>query len=337
MNHISIPAPGAVIAGRTLVRIVGEGAMGVVFETRTPEGETTALKLLKPEKAANERTVEEFRCEAEATGSVDHECVVTVLGHGEDNGFHWIEMEFVDGPPLSRMLVREGRLPWRWSTKIIYQVAQGLKRAHELGLIHRDVKPDNILVFKNGRVRLTDFGIVKDIGSLKGYLLKGRRVGTAQYASPEQCLDKRLSTSTDMYSLGATWFHVVCGRAPFLADTNSATMKLHVTKPPPSPCDLVKDIPKPVANLILKMLSKKQAERVPSMEALLADLKMILKGKVAIGTEEKHVDLDKAGAIHRSRGSSTPDRAKPRIPAEYFLVGVALLAALVFVVLMILR
>ncbi|MEN8151183.1 MAG: serine/threonine-protein kinase [Planctomycetota bacterium] len=337
MNEIPIPGPGAIIAGRTLVRAVGEGAMGVVFETRTADGATTALKLLKPSKAAEPRSVEEFRCEAEATGAVDHECVVTVLGTGHDDGFHWIEMEFVDGPPLSRLLKKEGRLPWRWSTKIVYQVAQGLKRAHELGLIHRDVKPDNVLVFQDGRIRLTDFGIVKDIGSLKGYLLKGRRVGTAQYASPEQCLDKRLSTATDMYSLGATWFHIVCGRPPFLGETNSATMKLHCTKPPPAAADLVDDLPKPVANLIGKMLSKKQADRVPTMDALLADLKMILKGKVAIGADEKRVDLDRVGTIRRTKAGAAPEKVKPRIPPEYVLVGVALLAVLVFVVLMILR
>jgi serine/threonine protein kinase len=139
-----------------------------------------------------------------------------------------------------------------------------------------------------------------------------------------------------MSSLGATWFHVVCGRPPFLGETNSATMKLHCTKPPLPPGDLVDDLPKPVANLILKMLSKKQGDRVPSMEALLSDLKMILKGKGAIGGEEKKVDTSKLGALRTSRAAA-PARTKPKIPAEVLLVGVLLAIAAVFVVLMILK
>jgi len=332
-----IPQPGDTIAGRTLVRAVGEGAMGVVFEARTPDGDTTALKVLKPEKAENERSVAEFRSEAEATGTVKHEYVVTVLGTGRDDGYHWIEMEFVDGPTLARLLADKGPLAWRWATKIIVQVAQGLGRAHDLGLIHRDVKPDNILLYRDGRARLTDFGIVKDIGSLRGYLLKGRRVGTAAYASPEQCLDKRLSTATDMYSLGATWFRMVCGRPPFLGETTSGVMKQHVTRPPPSPIDLVDDIPKAVSNIIERMLAKKQADRFPSMDVLLDDLMMILRGKVAIAQSEQKVNIRNVGPIQSSRRASPGGRAKPRVPAEIMLVIGLLAIVAVFVVLMFLR
>jgi len=326
-----------VIAGRTLVRPVGEGAMGVVYEARLPDGKTTALKILKPDRAEDERAVIEFKSEAEATGTVTHEYVVTVHGTGVDDGYHWIEMEFVDGPTLARLLAEKGPMPWRWAAKIVVQVAQGLGRAHKLGLIHRDVKPDNILLYRDGRARLTDFGIVKDIGSLKGYLLKGRRVGTAAYASPEQCLDKRLSTATDMYSLGATWFHMVCGRAPFLGDTRSSVMKQHVQKPPPSPSDLVDDIPKPVSNTIERMLAKKQADRVPDMDTLLDDLMMILRGKVAIAQAERKVNLRNVGPIQRGRTSVATARTKPKVPAEMLLVIVLLTIVAVFVLLIILR
>jgi len=332
-----IPGPGAVVAGRTLVRPVGEGAVGVVFEARNAAGETVALKILKPEKAEDERALAEFQSEAEATGSVKHEFVVTVHGWGESDGYHWIEMEFVDGPTLARLLASKGSLPWRWATKIVVQVAQALRKAHEIGLIHRDVKPDNILIYQDGRARLTDFGIVKDIGSLKGYLLKGRRVGTAPYASPEQCLNKRLSTATDMYSLGATWFHMVCGRPPFLGETNSEIMKQHVTRKPPCPTDLVDDVPKPVSNAIEKMLAKKQGDRYPSMGRLLDDLMMFLRGKVAIAHDAPKANIRNVGTLRTTRRVTEEARAKPRIPAEVLIVGALLAVAAVLVVLMLLR
>lgn len=337
MSVETLPGPGDMVAGRRLVRRVGEGAMGVVFETRDENGDTTALKLLRPEKAASEANIADFINEAEATGSVDHPCVVTVLGHGESDGIHWIEMEFVDGPPLHRFLADRGRLPWRWGTKIVVQMAQALGRAHEMGLIHRDVKPDNILLFQDGRARLTDFGIVKDIGSLKGYLLKGRKVGTARYASPEQCLDKRLSTATDMYSLGATFFHIVCGRPPFLAETPSKVMKQHVTRKPPSPSDLVDDIPKATSNTILRMLAKKQSDRYPSMERLLDDLMAALRGRVAIDEGGPKVNIGNVGRLTRGRRATEEVRKKPRMAAELVLVAALLCVVLVLVVLMIIR
>jgi serine/threonine-protein kinase len=333
----AIPEPGGVVAGRELLEKVGEGGMGVVFKARKPSGEITALKLLRPEKAADKRAVAEFRSEAEATGAVDHENVVTILGRGEADGFHWIEMEFVDGPTLARFLTERGPLPWKQATKLIVQMAQALQKAHDLGLIHRDVKPDNILLFRDGRARLTDFGIVKDIGSLKGYLLKGRKVGTAAYASPEQCLDKRLSTATDMYSLGATFFHMVCGRPPFTGETTSDVMKQHVSRKVPTPSDLVPDLPKGLSNAIEKMLAKKQADRYPDMNRLLDDLMMILRGKVAIGPAAPKVKLSNVGHLKSTRRVSPEDRAKPKVPAEVLLLVVLFGIVAVFVLLMILR
>jgi serine/threonine-protein kinase len=311
--------------------------MGVVFEAEDDEGRTTALKLLRTEKAGNETYVADFINEAKATGSVIHENVVTVLGHGESDGIHWIEMEFVDGPPLNRFLKDRGRLPWRWGTKIIIQMARALSRAHEMGFVHRDVKPDNVLLFKDGRARLTDFGIVKDIGSLKGYLLKGRKVGTAAYASPEQCLDKRLSTATDMYSLGATFFHIVCGRPPFLGESHSKVMRQHVTRNPPSPSDLVDDIPKATSNTILRMLAKKQTDRYESMDRLLTDLVAALRGRVAIDEGGPKANLKNVGHLKRGRRSAEEVRKEPRIPAELLLVAGLLGVVLVLVVLMLIR
>jgi serine/threonine-protein kinase len=332
-----IPEPGDIIADRMIMRFVGEGAMGVVFEVRDEKDASTALKLLKPEKAENPESLREFVNEAEATGSVDHENVVTVLRRGEDRGWHFIEMEFVDGPPLHRLLGERGALPWQQATEIALDLARALGAAHDMGLVHRDVKPDNVLLTKEGRARLTDFGIVKDISSLKGYLLKGRKVGTALYASPEQCLDKRLDAATDMYSLGATVYHMVCGRPPFSGSSPSAVMNKHVKAALIPPVKRVPDLPKSLSNAIEKMMAKKQTDRYPSMARLAEDLEMILSGKVAIAAGGPRVDLGSVGGLKRSRRPAKEAAEKPKVPAELIIVIALLAVAAVFVLLMLLK
>jgi serine/threonine-protein kinase len=277
------PAPGDFVAGYRLLRRVGEGGMGVVFEARNGGDPTLALKVLRPEKAAEEPEVLAFREEARATAAVDHECVVTVHECGVEYGVHYLVMEFVDGPPLDRLLAARGRLDWRLSARIAIQVARALRHAHRQGWIHRDVKPGNILLFRDGRVRLTDFGIVKDIGSLKGFLVGGRRVGTAAYASPEQCLGKRLGPATDVYSLGATLYHMVCGRPPFAGGGPRLVAAKHVKLAPTPPSSLVKGVPKPLSNTIEKMLAKRPTARLSSMGAVIRHLEAILEGRVPVG------------------------------------------------------
>ena len=287
MGAAAVLMPGDRVADHVIVQRVGEGAMGVVYETRNPAGETVALKLLRPEKAADPIAVRAFLDEAAATGSVRQSNVVKVLGHGEADGFHYIVMEFVDGPPLHRLLEEKGRVHWREAAKTIIQVARALEAAHAQGLLHRDVKPENILLYRDGRARLTDFGIVKDISSIKGYLLKGKRVGTAIYASPEQCLGKRLSPATDMYSLGATYYRMVCGRPPFAGETPSRVMVMHVRERPIPPDEIAPEVSKSASKLITKMLAKKQSDRVPSMTRLIEDLICLVKGRLPIAAKPR--------------------------------------------------
>lgn len=299
-----MPEPGAEIAGHRLVRQVGEGGMGVVFEAEDRSGLHVAMKLLRPKLALDESAVLNFRNEAEATGAVDHENVVTILGQGEADGFHYIVMEFVDGPPLHHH-IRDRKLPWKDATEIAVQVARALGCAHGMGLIHRDVKPENVLLFEDRRARLTDFGIVKDISSLRGFLLKGQQVGTAAYASPEQCQGKRLSAATDMYSLGATLYRMVCGRHVFTGDSHNVVMNKHVKAKPIPPIQLERDLPKPLSHAIERMLAKSPTERFPTMERLVDDLVPIIEGRIAM-----------PGATRRS-GRSAPRRPRPaRRPRE---------------------
>ncbi|MHC4471070.1 MAG: serine/threonine-protein kinase [Planctomycetota bacterium] len=279
----ALPAPGEVVAGHTIVKKIGEGGMGVVYEVRGPEG-TAALKVLRPESNGDEAAVSEFVNEARATASVRHESVVEVIECGVDRGLNYILMELVDGPPLHAALGGGKRLTWKTATRIVTEVARALAHAHALGLIHRDVKPCNVLLTKEGRAKLIDFGIVKDIRSLKGYLVNGRSVGTAAYASPEQCQGKRLDAATDMYSLGATLYRLLTGRPPFRGKTSTEVLAKHVKAKPRPPRELAKEMPKALSKAVERMLAKRQVDRFPSMERLVHDLELIMAGKVAIDT-----------------------------------------------------
>jgi eukaryotic-like serine/threonine-protein kinase len=298
-----LPRLGEIIAGYSVLKKVGEGNRGVVYQARDARGETVALKVLKPDCARDADLVREFLDEAAATDRIDHEGVVKVLGDGAEDGRHHLLMEFVDGPPLDRVLTERGRISWRTATRIMIGLANGLAAAHAKGLIHRDVKPANILLMRDGSPKIVDFGIVKDIGTLKGFLVNGRRVGTAAYASPEQCLGKRLSESTDMYSLGATFYHMVCGRPPFEGKSTTEVMKKHVRALPVPPADLIRTLPKGLSKAIEKMLAKKQTDRFESMEKLASDLEMILEGKVAISAGKPRVERTS------TRGSRPPRTA----------------------------
>jgi len=303
MSEGTLPAVGDVLAGRTIVRPVGEGAMGIVYEARGISDRSVAIKVLKPAPAADPTLVQEFAAEGQSTGAVRHENVVQILEQGTEDGLHYMIMEFVDGPPLDRLLRTRKRLDWKLATKLLLPVAKALGHAHAQGLIHRDVKPGNILLYRDGRPRLTDFGIVKDIGSLKGYLVQGRAVGTPAYASPEQCTGKRLSEGTDMYSLGATFYHALTGRPPFTGDTAVKLAKQHVNVPPAPPNSLVKDTPRALSKIVEKMLAKRVSDRVVSMERLVHDLEMIQQGKVAldVGPGRPKVNTAALKGLRRTR------------------------------------
>ncbi|MCU0725470.1 MAG: serine/threonine protein kinase [Planctomycetes bacterium] len=280
-SDLPLPAPGEVLGEYALFSVAGEGAAGVVYEALDAAGRSVAVKVLRPEKALDPRGVEEFRAEAEATRLVDHENVASIFDAGFVRGYHYLAMEFVGGPRLADLVAR-CPIEWRRATRIVIGVAEALDHAHRRGLVHRDVKPENILLHRDGRPRLTDFGIAKDISTLKGWLATGRPVGTAAYASPEQCLGKRLSPATDMYSLGATFYAMVCGRPPFTGASRSEVMRMHVKAVPRPPRDLIPDLPRPLSRLIERMMAKRVADRVPDMDRLARDLRTILAGRIPI-------------------------------------------------------
>ena len=305
----SLPQAGDILAGHMLFRRIGEGGMGVVYESRDPEGQLAAVKVLRPRLADDPAVVEEFRNEARATAAVRHDSVVGIRRCGVEAGLHYMVMELVDGPPLESALRQVRRLSWKTSVRVAIHVARALGHAHEKGLLHRDVKPGNVLLTKDDRAKLIDFGIVKDISTLKGYLVNGRSRGTAAYASPEQCLGKRLSAATDIYSLGATLYHMVCGRPPFLGKTRTEVLTKHVKALARPPLEHAPEMPRALSKLIERMLAKKQADRPPSMQRVAHDLGLILEGKVAIADNGPRADFTALRGLKSRRTARQRRRA----------------------------
>ena len=250
-----------------IIRRLGEGGMGAVYKARQVSMDrVVALKVLPSWLASDETYVERFYREARACAKLDHPNVVRGLAVGEAEGHHYFAMEYVDGPSLKQVIEREGPLPpWR-AVPIFAAVAKGLAHAHSRGLIHRDIKPDNIMLTRDGVPKLADLGLAKDIGSTRtGITESGTAMGTAYYMAPEQARDaKRADLRSDIYALGATLYHVLTGRVPYEGATFVEVTRRHEEGPLVPPRKLNPDIPERLSLIVEKMMSKKPEFRFKS-------------------------------------------------------------------------
>ncbi len=227
--------PGRVLGGRyRLVHEIARGGMGTVWEADDPLlARHVAVKTLDPVIGRDETVRARFRREAVTAAAVTHQNIVSTYDTGEDDGVAYIVMELVAGITLRQLIDRDGALPVTTAADIAYQVADALAVAHARGLVHRDVKPGNVLVQPDGRVKVTDFGIAKAADSGGEELTRtGMVVGTARYLAPEQVDGRVVDERVDIYSLGLVLYEMLCGRAPFEADTDIATAVARLTAPP---------------------------------------------------------------------------------------------------------
>ena len=239
---------GSVVGGRYhLTRHIASGGMGRVWEARDEVlDRTVAVKVLHPQYSQDEEFVERFRSEARLTAKVQHANVAAVYDYGEmqENGhpLSYLVMEFVRGEALSDVLKRTHRLPERHTLDMLEQTARALQAAHEIGLVHRDVKPGNILITPAGQVKLTDFGIAKAMGGA-AVTQTGMIIGTAHYIAPEQAVGKDATPAGDVYSLAVVGYECLAGKRPFNADSPLAIAMSHVKdEPPPLPADVPDNI-----------------------------------------------------------------------------------------------
>ena len=321
---------GDTIAGRYEVQeLVGTGGMSSVYKAHdTLLERNVALKILHDQYTTDDDFVERFRREARAVARLSHPNIVTVIDRGEDGGKQFIVFEYIDGENLKERLVRSGRLPVRDALELALQVARALAFAHEHGLVHRDVKPQNVLLNGDGRAKVTDFGIARSL-DVDGVTQTGTVLGTSNYIAPEQASGRRVDQQTDVYSLGVVLYELLAGDVPFPGENFVAVALKHVNEPPPSLLDVRRDVPVRVANAVDRALAKDPAKRFESMEAFAAELEACLTSPDG----SSGADDVEATLITRLRPDAGPDRAVSTwAMAVAALGGIALAAVIVALV-----
>ena len=248
-----------------LVSRIAIGGMGEVWKaTDKVIGRTVAIKILKEEYFGDPGFRERFRAEARHAALVNHEGIANVFDYGEEEGKAYLVMEMVPGEALSTILEREKVLPPERVLSIIWQTAQALHQAHQAGLVHRDIKPGNLLITPEGQVKITDFGISRVTDQVP-LTATGQVMGTVQYLAPEQASGKPASPATDIYSLGIVAYEALSGRRPFRGESQVSIAMAHIKEAPP---ELPGTIPEPVRKLVMSCIAKKAAGRPQNAEIL---------------------------------------------------------------------
>ena len=267
---------GTTFAGRyEIIEELGAGGMGRVFRVYdTKIKEEVALKLLKPEIASERRTIERFSNEIKYARKIIHKNVCRMFDLGEDRGTHFITMEYVSGEDLKSFLRRAAPLNTGRAVSLACEIAEGMAEAHKVPLVHRDLKPGNIMIDKEGHARIMDFGIAKSLSG-KAVTGEGTMIGTPEYMSPEQVEGKEVDRRADIYAFGVILFEMVTGRTPFEGDTPLAIAVKHKSEPAPAPRTINPQIPQDLNKLILRCLEKDKGKRYQTAEELLADLALV--------------------------------------------------------------
>jgi beta-lactam-binding protein with PASTA domain len=329
-------------------RRIARGGMADVYLARDSLlDRPVALKVLFPEFAADPSFVERFRREAQSAANLSHPNIVSVFDWGAVNNTYYIVMEYVEGRSLSQILKDEGPLHPDRAADIAIDVASALGFAHRNGVVHRDVKPGNVLVSPQGQVKVADFGIARAVTTEENLTRTGTVMGTATYFSPEQAKGEAVDPRSDVYSLGVVLFELLVGKPPFQSDNPVAVAYKHVQETPPRPSRLNPEIPAPLEAITLKALAKNPANRYASADELTADLRRFRAGQPVLAESLLPEDdatravaavppPDATRAIPRTVITESTAGNEPPRRSPAFLIAIGVLLALLLLLLFLL-
>ena len=283
---------GKLLGGRyEIIEKIGNGGMATVYKaTDKVLKRYVAVKILRDEFTTDEEFIKRFEVEAQSAARLTHSNIVSIFDVGVDGNLYYIVMELIQGKTLKEIIVEErGPLPWKWSVNVATQIASALEMAHKNNIIHRDIKPHNIIITEDGVAKVTDFGIAKAVSN-STITAFGTTIGSVHYFSPEHARGGYTDAKSDLYSLGVVMYEMVTGRVPFDADTPVSVALKHMQEDPVEPIELNPNIPTALNKIIMKALQKDTSLRYQSATEMLQDLKKALKNPEGDFVEELEYD-----------------------------------------------
>ncbi|HEX6781880.1 MAG TPA: serine/threonine-protein kinase [Solirubrobacterales bacterium] len=327
---------GEEFAGYRIEGRLGRGGMGILYLAVEPGLERrVALKLIAPEAASDEVFARRFAEESRIAASIEHPNVVPIYAAGEEGGVPWIAMRYVAGSDLQRRLAREGKLEPGDAVRLIAQLGNGLDAIHSAGLVHRDVKPANVLLGGDPGAEhayITDFGVARNLATQSGLTQTGRFVGTLDYVAPEQISGEPIDARVDVYALGCLLFQLLTGEVPFPREGEAARLYAHLHDPPPAPSLYAPAVPTALDDVVIRAMSKSPGDRYPSAGDLGRAAEAALSGTAPSIPERTVATGAAATRERRSPGPREAETAKlsgepaARRPRRPLLIGGALLA-----------
>jgi hypothetical protein len=323
-------AAGDEFAGYSIESRIGRGGMGILYLAVEPGLERqVALKLIAPEAAADEVFARRFAEESRIAASIEHPNVVPIYAAGEEGGVPWIAMRYVRGSDLGRWIQREGRLKPAQAVALIAQVGNGLDAIHAAGLVHRDVKPANVLLSGepgDDHAYITDFGVARNVATQSGLTQTGRFVGTLDYVAPEQISGEPIDARVDVYALGCLLFKLLTGEVPFPREGEAARLYAHLNDPPPAPSLYAPEVSMALDDVVARAMSKSPGDRFPSAGDLGRAAQAALSG-TAISAPERTVATGAAATGEREAPAAKTREIPTRNRRRLFLGGALALVA----------